>query len=156
MLGAVARVARTESAFGGAFTDHAIALDEVFWGVSLALIGLACVLFSSKARPHGRAWAVIGGVAVAFGVVVVVRAALPHHVKLTVTERAAGLADGGSGSDRGYVTDERGRRWEMSMATYNRLAGGDRVVCAARSLTLNDDPDLNGELTGCRSVQASE
>lgn len=71
-------------------TNHAIVMDEAFWGVSSVLIGFAFVLFSPKVSPVGRVWAVIGGVAVAFGVVVVVRAAFPQRVKLTVTERRTG------------------------------------------------------------------
>lgn len=128
MLRSIARAGRTSPWLVPQFNDHAIAVDEAFRGVSLVLIGVAFALFSSKVPPVARVCAVVGGVAVVFGVVVVVRAAFPHRVKLTVTEREAGLADGGSGSDRGYVTDERGRRWETSPATYNRLGEGDRVV----------------------------
>jgi hypothetical protein len=127
-------------------------------GVLGCLLGFdraAFALFSSKVPAVARVWAVIGGVAVAFGVAVVVRAAFPDRVKLTVTERETVLADGGSGSWRGYVTDERGRRWEMSVATYDRLSESDRVVCAARSWTWSNAPGLNGELTDCKSVQAS-
>jgi hypothetical protein len=157
MFGVVVNAGRTNPWLLPALNDHAIAVDEAFWGVSLVLIGLAFALFSSKVPRVARVWAVIGGVAVAFGVAVVVRAAFPQRVTLTVIERDAGLADGGSGSDRGYVTDERGRRWEMSVATYSRVSERDRVVCAARSWGVwSNAPDLNGELTDCKSVQASQ
>jgi hypothetical protein len=155
MLAGVARLGR-EVPFGfELFTDRAIAVDDAFWGISLALIGLAFVLLPSKVPALGKVWTVIGGVAVVFGVAVAVRAAFPPRVTLTVTEREAGLADGGSGSDRGFVTDEQGRRWETSMNTYYTLHDGDRVVCEVRSFTWAD-ADLSGSLVGCKSVHASE
>lgn len=156
MLGAIARAGRTQPPLVvDLFTDSAIAVDEAFWGASVVLIGLAFVLFPSRVPSVGRVWSVVGGLVVVSGVVVAIRAAFPPHVKLTVTERSTAYADGGSGSGRGYVTDERGRVWEMSTESYARLADGDRVVCATRPWTWARG-EYSGTLTGCKSVQAPE